>query len=514
MDMPDLVPPKHTSCECSGAPCARRGPSPPIAHGCRPAAPGARAGATFTELHNEAGREGNHSLSSRLGARLHRGAANCAPRLLVFLVCTLSMFLIFPRMSVPAHAASAAAGHIYGQLLDGSRNKAPVANQSVALQMAQGNSSRDLVTITTDAQGHYAFSALQADSAVQYAVYTLYQGAQYVTDLIDLSKNPDQQVNLTVYDATASTSNIAVVQASILIDRPNTQAGTLTFSEDFIFENLGTTTYVGSLAPTSQGKPNALLFALPAGARLLTPSSGFDGYTYIQVNGGSASGFASNAAVPPGTSEFSFSFQVPYNGTNYHFSYQTVYPTVALSLLTPTNILTTPQQGLTSKGPTNTQSGTYTMFQAQTLGANKSVEAQLDGLPAPAKATSQQSSIGSGMLWLVALLIILMALAGIGGYLYNTRRRKAASQRKKRAMPSRKSTPPASGKKAAATRESLLQEMLELDKAYEAGKLKKAAYQEQRARLKARLRDLMDEQSGKRTEAASKTARSSGKGEK
>src|SRR5690242_11341557 len=103
-------------------------------------------------------------ISSRLSARLHRGAINCAPRLLVFLVCTLSMFLIFPHVSSPVHAASTATGHISGQLLDGSRNKAPVANQSVTLQMAQGNSTRDLVTITTDAQGHYTFSALQADS--------------------------------------------------------------------------------------------------------------------------------------------------------------------------------------------------------------------------------------------------------------------------------------------------------------------------------------------------------------
>lgn len=449
----------------------------------------------------------------KISTRLHRGATNCAPRLLVFLVCTLGMFFIFPQIGSPAHAARAATGHIYGQLLDGSRNKAPVANQSVTLQMAQGNSSRDLITITTDAQGRYSFSALQTDAGTQYAVYTLYQGAQYVTDLIDLSKKPDQQANLTVYDATTSTSNIAVVQASILIDKPNTQAGTLTISEDFVFENLGTTTYVGSLTPTSQGRPNALLFSLPAGAKLLTPASGFDGYNYIQVNGGPASGFATNAAVPPGTSEFSFSFQVPYSGTGYHFSYQTVYPTVSLSLLTPTNILTTPQQGLTSKGPTNTKSGTYTLFQAQTLGAHKSIEAQLDGLPAPAKVTPQQPLTSSGMLWLVALLIMLMALAGIGGYLYNIRRHRAASQRKRQAALARKSEPQAT-RKGAATKESLLREMLELDKTYEAGKLKKTVYQEQRARLKARLRDLMDEQPGKRTETASKTARSSGKGEK
>jgi hypothetical protein len=376
-----------------------------------------------------------------------------------------------------------------------------VANQSVTLHMAQGNNSRDLITLTTDAQGRYSFSALESDSSVQYAVYTLYQGAQYLTNLIDLSKNADQQVNLTIYDATTSTTNLAVVQASILLDKPNAQGGLLTVSEDFYFENLGLTTYVGSL-DASHGKPNALLFSLPSNARFLTLDDSFNGYNSIQVN----TGFASNAAVPPGTSRFSFSFQVPYSSTNYQFSYQAVYPTVVLSVLTPLNILTTPQ-GLTSQGPSNTQSGTYQLFKTQTLGAGKSVSLQLAGLPTPTKAvpSQEQTAINPGLIWLVVLLILLMALAGIGGYLYNTRRRRASSTKKKKAQIG-KNVAPAARKKTSVSKEDLLQDMLKLDKAYEAGTLKKAAYQEQRARLKARLRNLMSEEP--------ETARSSGGGKK
>jgi len=43
----------------------------------------------------------------------------------------------------------------------------------------------------------------------------------------------------------------------------------------------------------------------------------------------------------------------------------------------------------------------------------------------------------------------------------------------------------------------LLRELVELDKAYEAGRLKKAAYQERRARTKARLRALLSEEKAK-----------------
>jgi len=43
-------------------------------------------------------------------------------------------------------------------------------------------------------------------------------------------------------------------------------------------------------------------------------------------------------------------------------------------------------------------------------------------------------------------------------------------------------------------KEVLLQELLDLDKSYEAGKLSKAVYQERRSKTKARLRNIMSEQ--------------------
>ena len=52
------------------------------------------------------------------------------------------------------------------------------------------------------------------------------------------------------------------------------------------------------------------------------------------------------------------------------------------------------------------------------------------------------------------------------------------------------SVPPKTDKTA---EQALLQELLDLDKAFEGGKITKAAYQERRAKTKARLRALMSE---------------------
>ena len=56
-----------------------------------------------------------------------------------------------------------------------------------------------------------------------------------------------------------------------------------------------------------------------------------------------------------------------------------------------------------------------------------------------------------------------------------------------------KAAPIKADPKVGESEKALLQELLELDKGYEAGKMKKAVYQERRAKIKAKLRALMGE---------------------
>jgi hypothetical protein len=61
---------------------------------------------------------------------------------------------------------------------------------------------------------------------------------------------------------------------------------------------------------------------------------------------------------------------------------------------------------------------------------------------------------------------------------------------------------------------ALLQELLNLDKAYEAGTIKKSEYDARRASTKAELRTLMSKDIVEQPAPVKKTARSSGKGAK
>src|SRR6266436_8425306 len=412
----------------------------------------------------------------------------CQARWLLPILFALFFFIIPAPL---AHAANN--GRIFGQLLDGTNHNAPVVGQSVTLQMAQGDNARDLATVKTDAHGGFAFNGLATDKTLNYAIYTRYQGAQYYTSLIDLSTKVVQQINLTVYEATTSTAQIAIVQATVLLHQPDAQVGVLSISEVFFFKNVGTSTYVGSLnassripiyrgpsagRPIYRARPNALLFTLPPGARNLSLDKGFDGYQAIQVD----RGFASDAALPPGTSQFIFSFELPYATSNYDLSYDIVYPTVQFSLLVPPSVHLN-SNALTSAGLITADQHPYRLFQAKDLLAGAHIQTQLQGLP-----VTETSSLNQRSIWLIVAVLLGLAILSATWFLLRSTRR-SQGNRKYSDVQSRQ--------------QALVQELLDLDKAYEAGKLKKAPYQERRAKTKARLRALM-------SEAAEKTAKSKG----
>jgi len=423
-------------------------------------------------------------------------------RMIIACIIALSIAIVsLFAFALPASARTLTnTGRIYGQLQDGTKRNAPVAEQSVTLQMAQGQNASDLKTVTTDAHGLFSFSGLNTDKTINYAVYTLYQKAQYVTDLISLSDKPVQQVNLQVFDATSSVKNIAIVQANILIDKADAQHGLLNITENFVFENLGLTTYVGSLQANGQ-KPDALRFSLPAGARQLSLKLGFDGYNVVQVD----PGFASDATVPPGQSQFAFSFQVPYSASHYDFSATIVYPTVDLSVLTPLDYRAT-SGTLASQGTTNVNQQSYQQLEAKQLLPGAQVHVELDGLPA-STGQSGSSQADQSPPWFIPIVALMLAIVGTTWFVYIRMQRKRSARRKKAAknQPKNRAAPasqrPVQAKAARSMQdeqETLLQAMLELDKAYETGTIKKAEYQERRASMKARLRVLMSAETGEK----------------
>jgi len=418
--------------------------------------------------------------------------------ILSLLIALFINFCLLSQVS-PALAAQRvdANGQISGQLLDGSNSNAPLPGLSITLQMAQGSDSRDLKTVITDDQGSFTFSNLSTDKTISYAIFARYQGAQYLSDVITLNNNPTPQVNLTVYEATQDTSKLAIVNATALFQEPNIPNKTITVSEAFSFKNLDTHTYVGLLDAANKSKPNALLFSLPAGAKNINLQKGFTGYNVVQVD----RGFATDAALLPGNSEFAFSFDMPYTSSTYDFNYETFLPTVALSFFVPPDIHAS-SQVLTSQGIVNTGDNErpYNLLKATVLPPHKNVDLRLEGLLTRLPSDSA-TSFNPLLIWLIVGGIVLLATLGIVWFVISSHRPRNArkTSRKKSAAntPQKKGAVAANkvsrGSAPKEREQALLDALLKLDQEYEAGKLSKEVYEERRGKTKARLRSMLSE---------------------
>jgi len=435
----------------------------------------------------------------------------CLLALLMLGILAWSPALAHTRTAGIAHGGT---GHIYGRLLDGSKNNSPLAGQTVTLQVAQGNNSKDAQTTITDAGGNYSFSSLSNDKTLTYAVYIRYQNANYSSDSLSLVNQPEQKVDLTVYDATTDSSKMAVIESTLLVKQVDSQRHVLNVSAIFAFKNLDGRAFVGSLDAT-QGRPKALFFPLPAGARAISLQKGLIGYRAIQAG----NGFATDAMVPPGDSEFSYGFEVPYTGTSFNYDYKAIYPTLGVSLLVPTQYhVSSPD--ITPKGVVNNADRPYNLYTAANLPPERQVVMKIEGLPqAPESVTGTGTGTSSGLnsIWVIVLIIVLVGLVIL---LWNIvrivrvkmglepeegKRDKARGRGSKHATAEKKATSRAQHEDEEAhsssqekRRKALMEELLELDKEYEAGKISKSAYQEKRNKTKALLRTIMREQEATR----------------
>ncbi len=135
---------------------------------------------------------------------------------------------------------------------------------------------------------------------------------------------------------------------------------------------------------------------------------------------------------------------------------------------------------MTSQGLITADQHPYHLFKTDAIRSNQDLHLSLEGLPLPAKP----ATLNAGTIWLIVALLLMVSMLVVTWFIYRNRRR-SGSQAKDRGK----------GKAVAKDRkQALLQELLDLDTAFEAGKLSKATYQERRAKAKARLRTLMSEQ--------------------
>ncbi len=413
--------------------------------------------------------------------------ARWLPALAVVAALTLALGLGAPR----AHAAGGT-GAISGVVRNGTHASAVVAGQQVTLQLTIGSSSKDMAVTTSDAQGRFTFSGLDASASSalggSWAVYTTFQGGTYAAGPINLATNPTQTTTLMVYDATQDSAALSVSVATILVRQPDVKHGLIGIGEFITIHNSGAMAFVGSL-PASGGStgamPSLLRFSLPANAQNVTTGVGFFGTDAIQIG----SGFAAAATVPPGQTEFAFAYDLPYTGTTASVPYKAEYPTGQLVTLVAPNLLVRSATGESAQGIVTAFGARYQVYTANNLALNAQTSVRLYDLPQPGEAQDLNVThlywLGGALLALLALLLALYLWRGALAVVF---RLIPAAARE--ALPT---APEAGASAREAERDRLLRDLLALERRRETGALTVEQFKQADAALRERLRAVMAE---------------------
>ena len=392
--------------------------------------------------------------------------------------------------SPAVHAAAPqadASGAIFGAIVNGTHGKAPVAGQSVTLEVSvNGGKTQTVTTATTDASGHFRFTGLDASGDSVYALDTRFQGGDFTSGAITFGSSgsgPAQQANLTVYDTTSSDAALSVSVTTVLFSDPDKKAGLIPIGEFVGFKNTGTTAFVGSTAPAN-GLPMGLLrFSLPDGATNLTVGQGFENTQVIQVG----SGFGATATVPPGSTQFAFTFDVPYTGTDYLFHYKAEYATAQVVTLVPTDMLTDARD-FTAKPPVDALGQKYQLLEADNVKSGAQLSTRVWDLPLPGEQPDLDFrllvALASGLTLLLALLLGLYVKRGNLAVAFGLLPAEAVA-------PIASSEPALTREQREAERKRLLKALLALDRRHTAGEVDDRRYESRRAELRGKLKALL-----------------------
>jgi len=349
---------------------------------------------------------------------------------------------------------AAGEGVISGQIVNKTANGSSVSVVEVTLtHYLNGKVTSNEQKVTTDSAGKFEFRGLSTDNGTAYKVSTNFQDAPYTSEEITLTPTGlSQPVELDVYDSTPSDENIQVSNGHMVV---YVIEGDLHVEEIWRFSNLGDRTFIGT-----QGKAagTTLRFTLPAGATYLSPSPDIP----IETTG---TGVASTKAVPPGVTDVTFSYFIPYQVSSMTILRKTDYPIANFSLLVQDLGVKVTSAALTPGNPQMMDGTTFLYFTANNLARDTELDASLSGVVQLSAGSSEATSLWPWLLAGVAVLGIVVAFA----------------------YPRLKTQQTTTDSLAPRDEVTLLEELARLDDAYESGTIEEKNYRAQRARVKASL---------------------------
>ena len=222
-------------------------------------------------------------------------------RSLVVVGAVLAGLLMLPAGTSAEHEVA-----ITGRVINGTSGGTDVGKQEVNLHVINAAGEVD-VTRSSTGGGRFRFEEVKVDVGSSYTLTAEYQDVVYSVGL-DPS-NLEEPAQLMVYDTTSSLEEVRVGADVMLIRGADGSERLVSAFEVVTVVNEGDRTFVPDISEPAQMR--FLRFSVPTGIGGLRVSSDLPGGEVIDV----PTGFALIAPVTPGSHQLTFSYTIPYAGS-------------------------------------------------------------------------------------------------------------------------------------------------------------------------------------------------------
>jgi hypothetical protein len=308
------------------------------------------------------------------------------------------LFLLF-YLFLFATLLSAKSVEIRGEVFNGTEDSSFVKNIEISLLVYRGHQTIDDSSHVqkTNSRGVYRFRKLPDDSTLTYYPRVTFHDIVYYGNGVRVkNKQSEFQSNIVVYDTTSEKGNIFASMEHLFLSQEN---GRIVAKEIFLLNNRGKRTYMGVRAVT-ENKNYVLEFPLPSGFENLEILTAEAQNTSTIKNGK----LYDTALFSPGTKQYSYQFQIPHKGKEWHYSRQIIYPTGGINIFLADPQLTIQGPGIKPMGDFNIKGKTYLHYSLQRLVPGMQLDLTLTNLPGKSVDIK----------WIILIFVIVFLVAGFG----------------------------------------------------------------------------------------------------
>lgn len=371
-------------------------------------------------------------------------------------------------------AAAQESSVISGRAINGTIGTAPPDGLEVTLHVIADTGIVNVARATTDADGRFAFTDVEALEGASYAVAARYGDILYSVNLSsDFFLAP---VEIIVYEPTGVIDDIVVESDVLLLRGAQESKDSITAIEVITLTNTSDRAFIPDLSQPAMMQ--FLRFSRPPEALELEVASDMPGGQVITVG----TGFAISSPVTPGEHRVSYSYRMPYDGDSLEFTHSFPMGARTFRLLVEAGtgeVLAPPL--VTATSPVDLGGQEYMAWEASNLPPAARFNIGLDGLPQPSLGSRIKEGITDGPYLTAALpaLVGAVMLALLAYVIIGKRQSGALTEMDGGEAP-----------EPELDRTGLVREIAELDDLYDAGGIDLEEYNARRDELKALLMQM------------------------